>query len=214
MGRSVLSYVFLVANSQYQLAVAGGCEANHPIQTEMTSCCCLDECDSQRGLGFAPTRYREVVLTVRHNIGGTDCLPLRSNLSRLHILQHFACGIRAVQSCDATARMRARAAQIESAQRRPVLGPSKQRSEGEELIERLLTVVDVSARQPIRLFEIDWRQYLFRENQLAEAGCVLLNLIENCCRKVFALRIPVGALQFIRSKLNVNAHHVLSFGCE
>jgi len=66
-----------VANSQYHLAVAGGCEAS--LCNLVVRCGSgvdapklVNHRDGERGgrteKSFAPTRYREVVLTVRHMI--------------------------------------------------------------------------------------------------------------------------------------------------
>ena len=50
----------IVANSQYHLAVAGGCEA-------VADAIGMSQWCSTIGTGYAPTRYREVVVTVCHD---------------------------------------------------------------------------------------------------------------------------------------------------
>src|SRR5262245_9045426 len=73
------------------------------------------------------------------------------------VFQDLPRRVPAGQPRDAAAGVRAGAAQIESQDRRAVLGPSEDRAREEELIERVLAVEEVAAREAVGRFEVRWR---------------------------------------------------------
>src|SRR3990172_1149956 len=85
--------------------------------------------------------------------------PSRSS-SAPEILEDLVGGVVARRPGDATARMRARAAQIEAAHRRPVARPAGNRTHEEELLQHQVAVEDVPLRQAVGALEIERRQDL------------------------------------------------------
>ncbi len=68
---------------------------------------------------------------------------------------------------DAAARVRARAAQVESRDGRAVPGPTEDRAHREELIERRLAVEDVAAGQAVGRLEVERRDDLLVDRRAA-----------------------------------------------
>ena len=105
--------------------------------------------------------------------------------------------------------MCARAAEVESFERRSILRPANQRPEREELIDRLFAVVNVSAAETVRLFEIARRDHLASDDRSRSPGAYFSNcaitLSANSSRR-WSNRL----LQLVRRKLHVNRHHVFA----
>ena len=106
--------------------------------------------------------------------------------------------------------MRACAAEVKSFEWCAILRPADQRSKREKLIERLFTVVNVSAAESVGLFEIEWCDHLAGDDQVAHARSVRFQMVDHTPRKLFTPRIPIAMLEFLRSKLHVNRHHVFA----
>ena len=70
--------------------------------------------------------------------------------------------------------MRARAAQVQTANRRSVLAETEKRPHGEELIEGKLAVKNLPAGQSPLALEVEGRQHLPGDDERAEAGRVLV----------------------------------------
>src|ERR1700741_1601448 len=110
--------------------------------------------------------------------------------------------------------MRAGATQVEPLEWSSILSPANQRTESKELIECLFAVVNVSTVETKLLLEIQRRDHLGRNNQVANARRICFQLVEHVVRKLFATSGPVALLQLVRCKLNVDRHHVFPGRCE
>ena len=88
--------------------------------------------------------------------------------------QNLARRVPSRQAGDGTARVRPGAAQEQAVDGGPILRPSQRRPHAEQLIDGLLAVMDVPARQPIGLFEVDWCQHLAMFNRVRDAWRVSL----------------------------------------
>src|SRR5436309_14148714 len=90
-----------------------------------------------------------------------------SSLS-FHVFQNLAARVRARCAGDAAAGVRARAAEVETANGRTVLCPTDDGAEGEELIERHLAVKGMSAREVVGAVEVERRDRLALDGQIVE----------------------------------------------
>src|SRR5687768_2399679 len=106
--------------------------------------------------------------------------------------------------------MRAGATKVQSFKRRAILRPSNQRPERKKLIDCLFAVMNMPAAEPVSLLEIERRDYLACNNQIAQAGRVSLQLPDHLVRKFFTPRGPITLFQLIRRELHVNRHHMLA----
>src|SRR4051794_13308481 len=107
--------------------------------------------------------------------------------------------------------MRARAAQIESLERRAILRETNQWTKSKKLIESLFAVMNVSTAQTVLLFEIVRRDHLAAHNHLTELRRVGFELVDDVARKLITTPRPVAFSQLVWRKLRVNRHHV--FAC-
>src|SRR5215213_2403398 len=107
--------------------------------------------------------------------------------------------------------MRPRATKIKPLERRSILRPTNQWPKSKKLIDRLFAVVNVPAAQAVSLFEIERRDYLSPNNQIAQARRVFFYLADYVVRKLVAPCGPITLFQLVRRKLHVNRHHV--FAC-
>ena len=80
--------------------------------------------------------------------------PPLASLQLLPVLEELARGVRAGSAHDPAAGVRTRAAQIERANRCPVLGPTRHGPQEEELIGTHLAVEDVAARHAVLFLEV------------------------------------------------------------
>src|SRR6202008_2006716 len=117
-------------------------------------------------------------------------------------------------ACDASTGVSACAAQVEPVYRRAILRPSRNRAHEEKLIERQVTVKNISFGQPVRTLEIERGQNLPGEDRSREVRCVLANLSNDMVAEQLAIFVPRSALQFIRHVLNERRHDVLYGGCQ
>ena len=90
--------------------------------------------------------------------------------------------------------MRARTAQVQAFDWRVVSGPTEYRAKRVELIERVLTVKDVTTGQTEPPLQIHWRQNLPLKNQLVNAGRVSGQSFYNDIPEFFPPRVPVACL--------------------
>src|SRR5258705_9617843 len=94
------------------------------------------------------------------------------------------------------------ATQVKSLQGRSILGPTNKRSEGKNLVESLFAVMNVSATKAISLLEIEWGDYLSRENQLFQLRRVPRQKIDDRVGKLVTTSMPIAFFQLVRRKLN------------
>src|SRR5262249_34296035 len=77
-------------------------------------------------------------------------------------------------------------------------------------IERLLAVMNVSAAETVALLEVERRDHLTRNDQVADPWRVLFQLSDRVCGKLFSTCGPITLLQFVRRELHVNRHHMFA----
>src|SRR5579872_2616244 len=104
--------------------------------------------------------------------------------------------------------MGTRGAQIQTANRRPVLRATRKRTHDEHLIETHFTVEDIAAGEREAAFKIERSKYLLLNDQRPESRRIFFNQIENAIRERLALLIPVRLTQRVRSVLKKDAHDV------
>src|SRR5438309_3000799 len=85
------------------------------------------------------------------------------------VLEHRARGIMTWRSGHAAARMRARAAQVQTLERHPVIGRTNHRPGAEQLIEPHLAMEDVAADQTEAALEIERRMDLPADHRRGKA---------------------------------------------
>src|SRR5256885_13073202 len=78
----------------------------------------------------------------------------------LEVLNDLARSVAAVDAADATTGMRARTAEIEILDRRPVVGIAGHGPPGEELVEREVAVHDVATHQAVLLLHVVGAKHL------------------------------------------------------
>src|SRR5205823_7270739 len=105
--------------------------------------------------------------------------------------------IRARRSRDSAAGMRPGAAEIQPLDRSPVPGPPQQWTKREELIERVLAMKNMPARQTVGLLQIQGRQDLAMNNNLTNIRRIFRKGFENCVGKFAAARIAVAGAELI-----------------
>src|SRR4029077_1039523 len=85
------------------------------------------------------------------------------------VLQDLAGRILAGAAGDAAAGMRAGAAEVQPLQRDSIAGVAEQRAPHEEMVEALLRVERVPAREPELPLQVDGREDLAMRHELADA---------------------------------------------
>src|SRR5580698_1365120 len=87
---------------------------------------------------------------------------------------------------DAAARMRPRAAKIQSGDRRAVLRPSGDRAHEKKLLERKIAVKNISFGQAVRAFQVEWSEHLPRDDGPRYVGRVLRDFLHHAVAQEFA----------------------------
>src|SRR5687768_18212447 len=90
------------------------------------------------------------------------------------VLQDLARRVDGWAAGDAAARMRPRAAHVKAGDRRAVARPAEERPREEQLVERRLAVQRMTAREAVRLLQVERGQHLPRDDERREAGRVLV----------------------------------------
>src|SRR5258706_15983511 len=91
----------------------------------------------------------------------------------LEVFEDLAAGVGARCARDPSARMGARAAEVEARDGRPVLGVAEDRPHGEELVECCLAVEEVAAGHAELRLDVDGREDLPRQNETLEARSIV-----------------------------------------
>src|SRR5881396_322792 len=104
------------------------------------------------------------------------CAGKRQGLTA-EIAKDFAGRVVSRGAHDTAARMRARAAKVQTQNRRSILGPACDRTREKELVQAHVPMKDAPARQAVDSLEIYGRQYLPVEDQALETRGVLLDQI-------------------------------------
>src|SRR5713226_7204973 len=128
----------------------------------------------------------------------------------LQVFQNLHRRIAPAGAHDAAAGMRRRAAHVKIANRRTVLRPTRRRPQKEKLFQGKLTLKNISFRQSEFTFEIERRQDLPMQNDVADIWRVLGDRIDYRVAKLFALIVPRSFLQVIRRVLNEAGHNVFA----
>src|SRR5208282_6039627 len=100
--------------------------------------------------------------------------------------------------------MRARAAEIEAANRRAISRCAEKRPRDEKLIERHFAVERMAASEAVRRFEIGRRDDVAAENFALEVGRVRGKRFDDGVAESLSLAIPIALLQAIRRVLHVD----------
>ena len=83
-------------------------------------------------------------------------------------------------------------AHVELLDRRGVLRPARHRPQEEQLFERQLALEDVAFRQPEVPLDVERRQHLAMEDQVADVRRVLGNGVDHRVAERLALQVPLG----------------------
>src|SRR5438309_10011531 len=94
---------------------------------------------------------------------------------------------------DATARMRARPAQIQTLERHPVVGRADHRPRTEQLVEAHLAMEDVPAHQAEPALEVERRMDLAAQHGLGEPRRMSIDCRNDLIRDFLALIVPAPA---------------------
>src|SRR5689334_24292906 len=103
-----------------------------------------------------------------------------------------------------------RPAKEQSIQRSSVLCPTRNRTHKEKLIERHVSVKDISSGQRVLALEVQRRNHLTMNNRILDSGRVLRQSVETAIGELFLYSIPVGVLQSVRRVLRKDAHDVFA----
>ena len=87
--------------------------------------------------------------------------------------------------------MRGRTAHIKVANRRAVLRPSRHRAQKEQLLQREFALKDVAFRQAELALDVQWREHLTMNNDVAQIRRVFRDGIDHRIAELFALLVPV-----------------------
>src|SRR5687767_7317460 len=98
--------------------------------------------------------------------------------------------------------MRRRAAHVQISDGRLVLGPTRRRSQKEKLLKCQLALEDVSFRKPKVALDIERRQHLPVQDQVANVWCVFGDRVDYCVTKLLTFVVPVSLLQVVGRVLN------------
>src|SRR5689334_14349192 len=93
--------------------------------------------------------------------------------------------------------MSCRTTHIEVANRRAVLRPPRNWTEEEKLFERQLALKDISFGQSKASFDIQRRQHLTMQDDVAKIRCIFRQSIDNRIAESFPLFIPAAFFQMI-----------------
>src|SRR6516225_897359 len=132
----------------------------------------------------------------------------------LPIFQELSRGVGAARARNSNARMGAGATEIQALERCAVGRPAEERPQAEELIERQLSVKNMSSSQPQHVLKITRCDHLAVKNQGGQIGSVTGKRLHHRVAERLPLLRPVAVPQFVRSELRVNRHHVLTGRCE
>src|SRR5215213_3113465 len=91
--------------------------------------------------------------------------------------------------------MRRRSAHPQVLDRRLVLRPARYRAREEELLERQLALEDVALGQPEVAFEVEWRQHLPVQDDVADVRRVLRDRVDDGVAERLSLRVPLAGLK-------------------
>ena len=108
--------------------------------------------------------------------------------------------------------MRRGSAQIESPNRRAVVGVPGEGAHEEELRQRHRPLEDVPARKPEAALEVERGEYLPVDHGALEVRRVFAEHVEATVREPVLVAVPVGVAQLIGRVLREDRHHVLSGG--
>ena len=106
--------------------------------------------------------------------------------------------------------MRCRSAHPQVPDRGRVVGPTRNGPEEEQLFQRELALKDVAFGEPELALEIERRQHLAMEDDVADVRRVLREGVYDGVAKRFALLVPRAACQCIRSVLHEARQNVLA----
>src|SRR5439155_4352164 len=107
--------------------------------------------------------------------------------------------------------MSAGPAEIEIFNWSAVVSAAENGAEGEELIQRVFAMKDVSAAETVGLLQIEGRDDLAVNDQVGEVRGVGRKGSNHGIAELVAAGIPASVFQFIRSILNMDGHHVRAF---
>ena len=110
--------------------------------------------------------------------------------------------------------MRARPAQVETADRRPVVGPASHRPQEQQLIGGHVAVQGVTARQPHQPFHVERGDDLPVLDQVGQLREVLGDRRDRPVGAVLLDVVPLGVAQRVRLGVHVDRHDVLALGRE
>src|ERR1700691_4630612 len=105
--------------------------------------------------------------------------------------------------------MRSVAAQIKVLNGCSIARPVEQRTHGEELIERELTVEDMAAGKAVGFFEILGGDDLVAQDDLREIRRVLRDRLHHGFPERRALAFPVAVFELVRRVLHIDRHYLL-----
>src|SRR3954468_2640022 len=106
------------------------------------------------------------------------------------IAQYFPGAVMPGRAGDAAARVRTRAADVQTPKRRAVIGVSKHGPRRPQLIERQLAMEDVAAHQAKLALEVGGREGAVPDHAAPEAGRVRLDHVENALHRFAFPRAP------------------------
>src|SRR5438270_843160 len=120
----------------------------------------------------------------------TSCRLLETSL--LPIAQRLMRGIAARRPGNASSRVRSRAAQIKSFDRRAILRPPGHGTHKEELLQPQIAVKNVALGKAVCALQIQRSEHLPRLDRVGNVRGVLGDLLYNAISQQFALVIPVS----------------------
>src|SRR4051812_15569951 len=89
-------------------------------------------------------------------------------------------------------RMSARAAQIKTLERHPVICSADHRAGAEQLVEAHLAMEDVAADQSKATFKVEWRMDLAAEHRLCKSRCMGIDSRNDLVGGIFPLLVPAS----------------------
>ena len=118
--------------------------------------------------------------------------------------------LRAGRAHDAAAGMRRRSAHPQVAHRRRVLRPPGHRAREEQLFERQLALEDIALGQPEVALEVERRQHLPVQDDVADVRRVLGDRVDDRVAERLALVVPGARRQLVRRVLHEAREDVLA----
>src|SRR5579871_580564 len=129
-----------------------------------------------------------------------------------NILDDLAGRIVSRDAADATARMGAGPAHVQTGNGTSVIPVAEHGPGRKELVERETPMHDVAADKTERTFEVERAQHASRHHAGLEAGCVAFHRVDHQIRDFLLLRVPRNAVgQLGRDMLAEKARDMLSF---